>query len=81
MHIALEPRSAVGSAPTAHAPLHFILRSKGGIWHLSEDTTGAVGGLFRSAAAALAFARDATRNRPGSSTLVERDDGAAGKAA
>jgi hypothetical protein len=49
---------------------------RSGEWHLSEDTTGRIGGIFTSLSAAVAFARNELRGVPASGVVVDLDGAA-----
>jgi hypothetical protein len=59
----------------APVPLRFRLVPKCGAWHLTEESSGAVGGTFASLAVALAYVCTDAQPTPGSSVLVELTDG------
>jgi hypothetical protein len=46
---------------------------RSGEWHLSEDVTGCIGGIFTSLSAAVAFARNELRGVPRSGVVVDLD--------
>jgi hypothetical protein len=56
---------------SAAPPLCFRLAPRNGAWHLTEESSGAIGGVFCSIAAAMTFVRAEARRSPGSSVLVE----------
>jgi hypothetical protein len=73
MSIAVATRDAAeGIAPV---PLRFHICPRGGAWHLNEETQGAIGGIFFSQAAAIAFALEEGRFGPGATVVVEHGEG------
>jgi hypothetical protein len=52
------------------------IRFHAGEWHLSEDGSGRVGGIFTTLAAAVAFARGELRGVPGGGVVVDFDGNA-----
>jgi hypothetical protein len=52
------------------------IRFQAGAWHLSEDRTGRIGGIFTSLSAALAFARRELRGDPGGGVVLDSDGAA-----
>jgi hypothetical protein len=59
------------AAESAAPPLCFRIAPRSGVWHLWEESSGAVGGIFQSIAAALAFVRGEARRRPGATVVIE----------
>lgn len=49
------------------------IRFQAGAWHLSEDYTDRIGGIFTSLAAAVAFARSELRGEAGGGVLLDFD--------
>jgi len=64
------PPATVPVCRVVTPPMHFLLRPFAGAWSLSEES-GMVAGIFATADAALAYARDESRRAPGSSTVIE----------
>jgi hypothetical protein len=52
------------------------IRFQASAWHLSEDYTGRIGGIFTSLSAAIAFARSELRGEPGGCVLLDFDGAA-----
>jgi hypothetical protein len=52
------------------------IRLQAGEWHLSEDGTGRIGGIFTSLGAAVAFARGELRGVPGGGVVLDFDGAA-----
>ena len=50
------------------------IRFQASAWHLSEDYTGTIGGIFTSLSAAIEFARSELRGGPGGCVLLEFDE-------
>jgi hypothetical protein len=63
----LEVHPARRTAPTRCLRIRF----QAGAWHLSEDGTGRIGGIFTSLSAAVAFARSELRGVPSSGVVLE----------
>jgi hypothetical protein len=52
------------------------IRLQAGEWHLSEDYTDRIGGIFTSLSAAVAFARRELRGEPGGGVVLDFDGAA-----
>jgi hypothetical protein len=65
------------SLSTASAPIRFArclrIGFRSGAWHLSEDVTGRIGGIFTSLSAAVSFARSELRGMPGCGVVIVQD--------
>jgi hypothetical protein len=49
------------------------IRFQSGAWHLSEDVTGRIGGVFTSLSAAVSFGRSELRGTPGCALVIVQD--------
>ena len=67
-----------GPHPTRRRHLARCLRIRleAGEWHLSEDGSGRIGGIFTSLSAAVAFARSELRGVPGGGVVLDFDGAA-----
>jgi hypothetical protein len=52
----------LGSRTSTETPLRFRLCLRSGVWHLTEEKTGSIGGVFCSVGAALAFVQAESRH-------------------
>ncbi len=65
-------------APDRSRPTRSLLRIRfeAGAWHLSEDGTARIGGIFTSLSAAIAYARSELRGVAGGGVVHDVDGGA-----
>ena len=60
-----------GAESASPVPLRFRLSPMSGVWCLTEETTGSMGGVFSTVAAARAFVRAEARYSPGVNLDIE----------
>jgi hypothetical protein len=64
-------------APHRSRPTRCLrIRFQAGAWHLSEDETDRIGGIFTSLSAAVAFARSELRGVSGGGVVLDFDGAA-----
>jgi hypothetical protein len=63
------PESQTATADHPSRRLRISFRS--GSWHMHEEGTDLIGGIFASLSAAVAFGRSELRGRPGATMVVE----------
>ena len=68
--LAFVPRGSNLPAPS-EAPARLRIYFRAGLWHLTEDGTGRIGGVFSSLAAAVAYARSELRGVRGARVVFE----------
>jgi hypothetical protein len=61
--------------PDRNGPTRCLLRIRfeAGAWHVSEDGTARIGGIFTSLSAAIAYARSELRGVPGGGVVHDFD--------
>ncbi len=66
-------RSEVDEPADSGAPSHLRIRFGAGLWHLTEDGAGRIGGVFRSLSSAVDYARSELRGVRGARVVLELD--------
>lgn len=68
---AAAPSSTERSSPAPFGPRRLRVSFRAGAWHLHEEGTDMIGGIFTSLSAAVAFGRGEVRGDDGATVVID----------